>query len=902
MTNSNPHIAQELLSHQTFLRRLAIDLVGEDSDDLVQEVWRRALERPPHHGRQLRGWLARVARNLAADRWRGEARRRSREEGRASEQPAGEDLEARLELRKSLVGALDSLSPSSREAILLRYFEGLAPRDIARRQGTPVATVKTRLRRGLAQLREALDERHGGDRATWMSAVSGLTAPLGSGGTTGTLAIGGIVMGTMIKVSAALLVAATCVYFVARTPGAESPRMATVEPLAADEELAHGAESIADENPAAGFSTPTGRRSPVAEEPPGGVSAARGTNMLRVVLEGITKENALMTTVTLTGVDERDGWPAESRDSWPCQGLTSEFDLDPFLASVAERDGNLPIDELEVTVDHPLHLLETARVTLTRGVEQKSGQTVYEVRVQPVPACLIHGRLVRADGAPAAEGLVGAMRLEGGVPMREVAGAVDCAADGAFELRVRASGHHVLVSHEEGQRPTTSRVEALVGTRVDVGTLVIEPGHAITGQALRQGYPVSGASVSAQPRRTSFTASFVTRARSVTLYWLESRFELLGQRVDVDENGAFAFIGLAPGEYLLREERLVEAHDSLPGYWDDAGGFKVNKPALTVHAPEDGVVLEFRWTLIRFELAGDLLSEDEGRLLMKSKTNTSPVGQTGKDVDQVVDPEAKGSNTIFEFQQAEFHLNGDEPTFVLQAPPNKHMTGEVAFPGLQPVPLDFWTPEPGGEVVVPVQLARGEETATVVIDLENPQAEIPETFTLMLKRAGHAYLPETRPVEVRLGQLRVEGISPGQYRATVFASEDPNHPGLHFSNEFDLDLHPGQATTRSIRMRQGAGLRLTLRNEEGELLSGKYKFFDHLGGGVRLVLLGDQWKPGSDAWATASRFGPGTQRSSGPINPGRYRLVLLSPGYAEQSVTVDLRAGEYEDVVVTLSR
>ena len=55
MLNRNPMISQELLAHQTFLRRLAIDLVGKDADDLVQDVWQRALERPPNHGLQLRG-------------------------------------------------------------------------------------------------------------------------------------------------------------------------------------------------------------------------------------------------------------------------------------------------------------------------------------------------------------------------------------------------------------------------------------------------------------------------------------------------------------------------------------------------------------------------------------------------------------------------------------------------------------------------------------------------------------------------------------------------------------------------------------------------------------------------------------------------------------------------------
>lgn len=384
MPNQDPSIAQELLSHHSFLRRLALDLAGEDADDLIQEVWRRALERPPHHGRQLRGWLARVTRNLAANRWRDEARRRSREERRASERPAeDEELVARFELRKELVGALDSLNQSSRETILLRYFEGLAPRDIARRQGVAVATVKKRLGRGLAQLREALDKRHGGDRATWMSAITALALPVDSGGGTGTLVTGGTAMGMMMKVPAAILVAAASVYFVTRTPPAESPRIATVEPPATDMEIKEpiDAELVsAVESQATG----AGRRSQVAEEAPGGVSAFLGTRVLRVILEGITKEDARMTTVTLSGVDERAKWPLEIRDSWLCEGLTSEFDLDPFFARLAERIDSLRVDELEVEVDHPDYLREKTRVSLSRGVDLTNGKTVYEARVRLV--------------------------------------------------------------------------------------------------------------------------------------------------------------------------------------------------------------------------------------------------------------------------------------------------------------------------------------------------------------------------------------------------------------------------------------------------------------------------------------------------------------------------------------
>ena len=285
-------------------------------------------------------------------------------------------------------------------------------------------------------------------------------------------------METKTKVSAAVLVAAVIVYFVARTPLAESPRIAAAEPLASDVELV----DTAAEDPA----TEAVRRSLDAEESSGGESAVTGTNVLRVVLEGITEENARRATVTLTAVDEREEKTAEVRDSWPCQGFSSEFDLDPFFAVVAERHENLHVDELEVEVDHPLHLLETARVPLSRGVERKSGQTVYEVRVPLAPASVIHGRLARDDGAPAADGLVGALLLEGGFPIEDIAGAVECAANGAFELRLGASGRYAVASFEEGRRPTTKHVEALVGTRVDVGTIVLEFGHAITGHVLSQ--------------------------------------------------------------------------------------------------------------------------------------------------------------------------------------------------------------------------------------------------------------------------------------------------------------------------------------------------------------------------------------------------------------------------------
>ena len=133
--------------------------------------------------------------------------------------------------------------------------------------------------------------------------------------------------------------------------------------------------------------------------------------------------------------------------------------------------------------------------------------------------------------------------------------------------------------------------------------------------------------------------AFSTPAGSAYLLWLTptttfatpsgagsrrgGRFELGRQRPSTDEDGAFSLGGLGPGEYLLSLEGLAGSR-AAPGHWDDAPDEMVSvhggTPGLVVRAPERGVVLEFQWTSIRFELEGDLEREDEGRLLLRTPT------------------------------------------------------------------------------------------------------------------------------------------------------------------------------------------------------------------------------------------------------------------------------------------
>ena len=169
-----------LLAHHQWMRRLARRLVLDDSeaDDVVQEAWLKATERPPEHVGALQAWLATVVRNAAKQLARGESRRDKRElaAARAEALPATADLVARAEARRMMLDATLALSEPSRSTILLRFFEALPPREIARQQGVPVETVRSRIRRGLEEMRKTLDRRTG-DRRSWSLALLPLAGP-----------------------------------------------------------------------------------------------------------------------------------------------------------------------------------------------------------------------------------------------------------------------------------------------------------------------------------------------------------------------------------------------------------------------------------------------------------------------------------------------------------------------------------------------------------------------------------------------------------------------------------------------------------------------------------------------------------------------------------------------------
>lgn len=159
----------DLLVQRAWVRRLALAIARDPNEagDLEQEAWLAALRGGPSDPAKAQPWFRTVLRRLAGRRRRGEVRRTAREEAVARPEhdpaPGPADAVAAAEALRSVVDAVLALEEPARTTVLLRYFEGLTPPQIAARQGVPLETVRTRLRRALEGLRGRLDPQGGGD-------------------------------------------------------------------------------------------------------------------------------------------------------------------------------------------------------------------------------------------------------------------------------------------------------------------------------------------------------------------------------------------------------------------------------------------------------------------------------------------------------------------------------------------------------------------------------------------------------------------------------------------------------------------------------------------------------------------------------------------------------------------
>ena len=132
----------------------------EVTQDAFHAVWRRARTYRAERG-SVRVWLLAIARNAAIDWRRTKGKRQEREAAiddavALVEEVALEDRVLTTLRAERVRAAVATLPPEQREVLSLAFWSGLSQTEIAARTSVPLGTVKTRVRLGMAKLRERL--------------------------------------------------------------------------------------------------------------------------------------------------------------------------------------------------------------------------------------------------------------------------------------------------------------------------------------------------------------------------------------------------------------------------------------------------------------------------------------------------------------------------------------------------------------------------------------------------------------------------------------------------------------------------------------------------------------------------------------------------------------------------
>ncbi len=169
----DPELLDRLIElHQHRLMRYLMFLTGkrETAEDLFQEVWIRVLRCGSQYNGKARfdTWIFTIARNLVIDL------SRKRTMSSLDEMFEGGDHERPFEIAidepspleqfqfrenaEEIAAVLQTLEPSYREVLTLRFHEELSLEEIASLTRAPLSTVKSRLYRGLAALKPRLQK------------------------------------------------------------------------------------------------------------------------------------------------------------------------------------------------------------------------------------------------------------------------------------------------------------------------------------------------------------------------------------------------------------------------------------------------------------------------------------------------------------------------------------------------------------------------------------------------------------------------------------------------------------------------------------------------------------------------------------------------------------------------
>ncbi|MEM6569500.1 MAG: sigma-70 family RNA polymerase sigma factor, partial [Planctomycetota bacterium] len=480
MTTPTSAQLDALLAHQGRVRSLVRALLRDEhaAEDVVQEAWIRTLETGPRDAGALRTWFERVARNLARNRMRGRVRRdhHERAAARRDRAPSSAEIAEEVELQRRLLDEVERLPEPHRSVLRDRYLGELTPTAIAKRDGLSLDTVKSRLARARAQLRERLDAQSRHEGKTWSvvfaplalapkaSLVSSLTGSAGSG-----LAL--VTMNKLVLAIAVVVLSVSAWMLRAPTPEPDLASVASntpevgrpVDRLAeVDDERAQAADELAAPVPANSGS----ERRTSSEVPPADWSV---TGRVRVFGR---EERALPSPLEI----EVGVVPGFDPDEAPVERATVTTDPDgTFRWTPRAVEGTATIVASAVSDDYLVFSIDPVRVA-PGGSPQP-----LQIAVAPRDGQLI-GTVTRADGSPASGATVRWTDFETTANARGQY-ALSVAPEANYEVIAWAEGHGRAVrSYQEFAPGGTARCDFVLTDEVRVsGRVRDEAGQPVAG-------------------------------------------------------------------------------------------------------------------------------------------------------------------------------------------------------------------------------------------------------------------------------------------------------------------------------------------------------------------------------------------------------------------------------------
>ncbi len=901
----DPPAAREgLLEHQAFLRRLARSLVADPhaAEDLAQDAAVIALERPPPGEGSLRGWLARVVRNRAIDTARSERRRQAREQSslpsRLPRTP--EETEEQLQVQRRVFEAVAALDEPYRTAILLRYYHDLGPAAIAVQLGVPISTVKSRLARALARLREQLDDSQPEGGLAWVAVLAGGLGELHRPAVATALTAGGIAMGVKLALSAGLLAILGGWWLLRSTTespstnssdAAQPASMQTADagvpeelraPLLADSRSALPQGVSAESAPAKGAEPPAWS---LALELRGWSESDMGPIAIDV---GLGTGDPLAAMVPAAGSTPK---VSESRE------LASEITLDlaPLFGDAAHRP-----DRFTVRADHPDFLPAVAGVLVPPELQRadaRSGQLRAVVQLERAFA-KVSGEVVLQVKAAPDRMRVALFTLEGDHPQQDPSELVRPSAEGRYHLRARAGERHAVVAYVDRPlhdfappaRPDTRVVHLEEGSTLELEPLVLAEGEVIAGRVrLPDGrWPGPG----------EFTVERLDRTAWLglpDLDWWEQRVEVRYSRVQWGEGGAFRITGLGPGRHEL-VARVRSAKAELPMISlarSRAARLEVEPPATNVD-----VVLDVVRKEVHVVAGGKPVGDVSVRAHWKAPDGTGGSMGTNTDTQGRVLVELDPSNPLT--------LTVEDPRWPSQELPvtRERLLDEepieIVLDGAGVAPAEL-TIRPVGEHA---PLPPGTLVDFVLYDMDRiPKDELPGRLgsrvyfgndpTGFVAMSGPNPTPVLSNIE---GGWRLTRIQPSKYAVRISARPNLDAPPCFVADSLlEVDLAPGDHAELAWPVEIGGTLRLNLTriqdlasayfvDEQGELLPEATFYKD---------------KPTHDSYSYGTAAsGPGLYEVQPAMRPGTYILMLNLKDKTQHRVSVQIEAGRVNDVTI----